>query len=618
MSNENSIYSHNCPKILKHWVEIQLVDEHNKPVANMPYTLTNYEYANHRKGVTDDNGLIREENLTACQLRLEIGAQFLTEAMEKRSLRIKRGEENSIVKPLAEAAGHIYRYATIGELVDSKPKIESWEEETLPAYHFPERLNVMYGLSISKVDVRHVIEVCPFRAWSLLLHHQKDYSLVNAYNQGLMAVLAYAELDDNGSNNIKGSISHFFNNELLNLSDTPSSIGEEKFEAIVYDVPFRDRYTCVEFIDTGDNYDAQLFYVANKKELIISWRGTAQTQDFLTDGKFKPIHFSENDFIKKGKVHNGFLKSFMAGTNEYVTKHKLTVSKHIEKLIIGKNVFVCGHSLGGALALLHSAQLKEYNPCLYTYGMPRTLTYNAIMEIENLIHYRHLNKDDLITTLPFERNMDNVFFQMELGVIGDALGGIQEVVKLVSSLAPQEILINAIKNDYNKAKKDDIYLHHGKTIHFHEGSLSFYAPDDLKSITPRIGIERIKMDFYSNPNLLPFEYFAQEIFPSNSQPKLYSIPNFFDHSSVKYVKYINKKMINLCHPKMNTIYKKDIEKFERAMDLKKDILRKTYKHYQYFLKLEQEIEKCLSITKQSKEGQHALDRYSYYANQGVE
>ncbi|WP_250848317.1 lipase family protein, partial [Escherichia coli] len=33
-----------------------------------------------------------------------------------------------------------------------------------------------------------------------------------------------------------------------------------------------------------------------------------------------------------------------------------------------KNLYICGHSLGGALALLHSSELRDNNPLLYTYG----------------------------------------------------------------------------------------------------------------------------------------------------------------------------------------------------------------------------------------------------------
>ncbi len=35
MSNENSVYCHDCQKILKNWIEFQLVDEQGKPLAGI-------------------------------------------------------------------------------------------------------------------------------------------------------------------------------------------------------------------------------------------------------------------------------------------------------------------------------------------------------------------------------------------------------------------------------------------------------------------------------------------------------------------------------------------------------------------------------------------------------
>ncbi len=38
MSNANSVYCPDCKNMLKNKIEIQLVDEHNEPISNMPYT----------------------------------------------------------------------------------------------------------------------------------------------------------------------------------------------------------------------------------------------------------------------------------------------------------------------------------------------------------------------------------------------------------------------------------------------------------------------------------------------------------------------------------------------------------------------------------------------------
>ncbi|NRN31016.1 lipase family protein, partial [Photorhabdus heterorhabditis subsp. aluminescens] len=53
-----------CKNILKHWIEFQLVDEQGKPLVNMPYRLkVRGNPLMGRKGVTDGNGLLREEDM---------------------------------------------------------------------------------------------------------------------------------------------------------------------------------------------------------------------------------------------------------------------------------------------------------------------------------------------------------------------------------------------------------------------------------------------------------------------------------------------------------------------------------------------------------------------------
>ncbi|NRN30977.1 lipase family protein, partial [Photorhabdus heterorhabditis] len=262
------------------------------------------------------------------------------------------------------------------------------------------------------------LEVCPFRAWVLLLHHQKEYSIVNAYNQCLMSVLAYAD----GDVNVVGSVKHFFNRQMVDVSKLPYQVEKASAAPVVYNVPFSERYTRVEFIDSqaGDHKqgDTQLFYAASKKDVIISWRGTVTLENYLTDATFQPLALSCDDdkalcsgFIHSGKVHKGFWEAFSLVGELIVPSDKdKKVFSDIINLVKNKRLFICGHSLGGALALLHSAQLKEHNPCLYSYGMPRTLTRSAVRELADITHYRHVNEDDPIPSVPFEQDMDNRFF----------------------------------------------------------------------------------------------------------------------------------------------------------------------------------------------------------------
>lgn len=83
---------------------------------------------------------------------------------------------------------------TIGELCDRLPEMPGWESAEPPVFHFPPG-KALKGTEIAReaLKQRHVIEVCPFRAWVLSLQHTKSYDLANALNLGIMADLAYAE-----------------------------------------------------------------------------------------------------------------------------------------------------------------------------------------------------------------------------------------------------------------------------------------------------------------------------------------------------------------------------------------------------------------------------------------
>ncbi|WP_230680754.1 lipase family protein [Pluralibacter gergoviae] len=83
--------------------------------------------------------------------------------------------------------------------------------------------------------------------------------------------------------------------------------------------------------------------------------------------------------------------------------------------------FICGHSLGGALALIHAAKLKNYIPLLYTYGMPRTFTRDALKQLSEITHFHHANDNDPISAVPAEANLDNELYKL-WGWFGVTLG----------------------------------------------------------------------------------------------------------------------------------------------------------------------------------------------------
>ena len=166
----------------------------------------------------------------------------------------------------------------------------------LPAYHFPANTAFKgFKFRTDELEKRHVIEICPFRAWELVLHHQKYYSIANGINLGAAAMLAYA--DDSTLDTV--SITRFFINQCQDLSRLPQLYKDgSAWNMLVQDVPYSKRYYPPVFIDTSRDTspkvdekgtlgtvktqddtattkadgDTQLYYVYNEDKLIVAGR----------------------------------------------------------------------------------------------------------------------------------------------------------------------------------------------------------------------------------------------------------------------------------------------------------------------------------------------------------
>ena len=569
----NDPYCADCSK-RKAWIECVLVDEQNQPLAGLSYTLK-VRNGVIRKGVTDAQGYLRQEDLPRTVATLTIESQKLTDEMEKRPLRTLRGEAHSTVKPDALLQGYSYRYAVIGELCDKAPDIDKWQQARfgLPYYHFPKE-NEFNGLKLMGEDFnqRHVIEVCPFRAWSLILNHTPDYDMVNAYNLGLMSLLVYKdetmvdpdEIEDMREFiNTPDTTTSFFYQQCFDLSKVPVMTDGYNYPAIVTDVPFKERYRPAIYLDLQQvenapkfEHDTQMFYVENDTQIIAAWRGTAGARDALTDATYRPIPCPKNILsAENAKVHKGFLDAYQC-VEKYFSKQ----TKKIGEISKEKKLYVCGHSLGGALALLHASELKSNTPLLYTYGMPRVFTGSGVSALTSLSHFRHVNDADTVTSVPFDTNMDNWLFDM-YGPLGTVFGFTWTLATL-----PTIPLQKALPN------MGEVYFHHGNTVSFFDarqigeeqqythtgakvgkkrwrmnGHYKFYVvPDIAKKLNHQLEqkqksyTDEIKVD----PSLI------DDIFPKGNNPTLDTIITMAtDHSMAsKYQVIMNNRLLSVLEP----------------------------------------------------------------------
>ena len=148
-------------------------------------------------------------------------------------------------------------------------------------------------------------------------------------------------------------------------------------------------YTTHKFIDIDG---AQCHIVSDKESVVIVFRGTEPTEfsDVLADLNVWPDEAHNGH----GLVHNGFQ------TELDKLWPKIQASLKIMKTD-GKNIFIAGHSLGGAMATLCASRMLGQVTALYTYGSPRVGNRKFVKGLGNLKHYRHVNNNDIVTGVPF-------------------------------------------------------------------------------------------------------------------------------------------------------------------------------------------------------------------------
>lgn len=151
------------------------------------------------------------------------------------------------------------------------------------------------------------------------------------------------------------------------------------------------KYTTHKFIE---NDGAQVHLISNKDEIVLCFRGTEP-------GEFSDIKADLNALPDRAQNGSGFVHN---GFQEEVNKVWDKILASLDKMKTdGKAIYICGHSLGGAMATIATSRLfgGQYNPhALYTYGSPRVGTRKFVKSFSTL-HYRHVNNNDLVTAVPF-------------------------------------------------------------------------------------------------------------------------------------------------------------------------------------------------------------------------
>lgn len=155
-----------------------------------------------------------------------------------------------------------------------------------------------------------------------------------------------------------------------------------------------------KFLDNALTH-TQGFLAGFEDAIVLGFRGTEHLRDWLQDGQIKLVPFRQI-----GLVHLGFRNAVDSVYDEIESTLQQWSGR-------GRTLWITGHSLGGALALVAAAYLRfPADPTktlprpiagLYTFGQPRTGTVNFCQSCDGNFgstYFRYINNEDLVTRVP--------------------------------------------------------------------------------------------------------------------------------------------------------------------------------------------------------------------------
>ena len=162
------------------------------------------------------------------------------------------------------------------------------------------------------------------------------------------------------------------------------------------------RFALLDVINVGDTQGFVCKRIAHDEPpyLVLAFRGTEKkVSDWLTDARCAPT------VAGPARVHTGFLEAFTRHTDDTGR----TVQQVVEE-ILGRPdaqadgrplpLFITGHSLGGALALLATRLVApNVNGACYTFGAPRVGNYEYFRGLKTPV-YRVVNSSDVVPRVP--------------------------------------------------------------------------------------------------------------------------------------------------------------------------------------------------------------------------
>ncbi|MCO7224920.1 lipase family protein [Pleionea sp. CnH1-48] len=145
-------------------------------------------------------------------------------------------------------------------------------------------------------------------------------------------------------------------------------------------------------------------FIAEKdNQLYITWRGTDNLEEWIQDAKYEQKHY--NFFDASIKVELGFGELYNTSKGKTHPSPRATVIDTLKQQKDFKNVYITGHSLGGALAVLNALDVVKnmgHVPIVYTFAGPRVGNPDFVFQYNQSIQncWRVVNSHDVVPDLP--------------------------------------------------------------------------------------------------------------------------------------------------------------------------------------------------------------------------